>query len=516
MGQNRQRPVVLMVLDGWGEGRDWAYNAVARSGLKNIPSLFARYPHRTLLASGEAVGLPDGQMGNSEVGHLTLGAGRVIYQELPRISKAIKDGSFFENPALREACRLSRNGTLHLMGLLSDGGVHSHQEHLYALVELCRREGLERVAIHAILDGRDTPPNSGASYLEELQAVLADKGVGLIATVVGRYYAMDRDQRWERTERAYRLYTEGLGLARPDAARAVRESYAEGTTDEFVKPIVLPCPYGKISDGDGIVFFNFRADRARQISRAFSEGPGLDPGFVRRVKPRLATYTTFTRYQKEFPFPVAFDHENILDTFGEVVSRNGLRQLRMAETEKYAHVTFFFNGGRETSFEGEDRILIPSPKVATYDLQPEMSAPLLTKALLENIDSGKYDFILVNYANGDMVGHTGVFEAACQAARTVDDCVGQVAQKVLSQNGALLLTADHGNLERMREDDGIKPYTSHTTNPVPLLWISEDKAPLGTAPSLGLASIAPSLLMKMGLDIPEPMRATPLIFEKHR
>jgi 2,3-bisphosphoglycerate-independent phosphoglycerate mutase len=327
---------------------------------------------------------------------------------------------------------------------------------------------------------------------------------------------MDRDQRWERTERAYRLYTEGLGLARPDAARAVRESYAEGTTDEFVKPIVLPCPYAKISDGDGIVFFNFRADRARQISRAFSEGPGLDPGFVRRVKPRLATYTTFTRYQKEFPFPVAFDHENILDTFGEVVSRNGLRQLRMAETEKYAHVTFFFNGGRETAFEGEDRILIPSPKVATYDLQPEMSAPLLTKALLENIDSGKYDFILVNYANGDMVGHTGVFEAACQAARTVDDCVGQVAQKVLSQNGALLLTADHGNLERMREDDGIKPYTSHTTNPVPLLWISEDNAPLGTDPSLGLASIAPSLLMKMGLDIPEPMRATPLIFEKHR
>ena len=514
MGTLVKRPVVLMVLDGWGEGRDWPYNAITRSGLKNIPSLTAAYPHRALLASGQAAGLPEGQMGNSEVGHLTLGAGRVVFQELPRISNAIMDGSFFENRALKEACRLSKNGTLHLMGLLSDGGVHSHQEHLYALIELCRREGIKRVAVHAILDGRDTPPNSGVSYIEALEKVLAEKGVGRIATVIGRYYAMDRDKRWDRTEKAYRLYTEGEGEARSGAAEAVRESYAEGVTDEFVRPAVLPCTFGKVSDGDGIIFFNFRADRARQIARAFNEEPFQE--FARRFKPALATYTTFTRYQKDFPFPVAFDQENLAETFGEVISKNGLKQLRIAETEKYAHVTFFFNGGREMPFDGEERILVPSPKVATYDLQPEMSAPLLTKLLIENVAAAKHDFILVNYANGDMVGHTGVFEAAVKAARVVDDCVGQVAKAVLSKGGALMLTADHGNIECMREEDGIKPHTAHTTNPVPLVWICDGASRLGTGPALGLSSIAPSLLRRMGLEIPAPMLQTPLLFEPAR
>ncbi len=514
MGTPVKRPVVLMVLDGWGEGRDWAYNAITRSGLKNIPSLTAAYPHRTLLASGQSAGLPQGQMGNSEVGHLTLGAGRVVFQELPRISNAIKDGSFFENHALKEACRLSRNGTLHLMGLLSDGGVHSHQEHLYALIELCRREGMKRVAVHVILDGRDTPPNSSASYVEALEKVLAEKGTGRIATVIGRYYAMDRDKRWERTEKAYRLYTQSEGAARQEAAAAVRESYAQGVTDEFTGPIVLPCPYGKISDGDGIIFFNFRADRARQIARAFSEEPFQ--GFARLAKPDLATYTTFTRYQGDFPFPVAFDQENLVDTFGEVVAKNGLKQLRIAETEKYAHVTFFFNGGREKPFDGEERILVPSPKVATYDLQPEMSAPLLTKLLVEKIGEGKFDFILVNYANGDMVGHTGIFEAAVKAARVVDECAGQVAKAVLSKGGALMLTADHGNIECMREEDGVKPHTAHTTNPVPLVWICDDHSRLNSAPPLGLSSVAPSLLWQMGLEIPAPMRQTPLLFERAR
>ncbi len=512
MGPVRRRPVILAVLDGWGAGPDGEFNALARAGLSRFPVWRAKSPYRTLEASGAAVGLPDGQMGNSEVGHLTLGAGRVLYQELPRISRAVHDGSFFENTVLREACRLSRGGTLHLAGLVSDGGVHSHQEHLYALLELARREGIGKVAVHAILDGRDTPPTAGAGYLEALQRAIASAGVGRIATVVGRYYAMDRDQRWERTRAAFRLYTAGEGILRDDAAAAVRESYAEGVTDEFVKPVVLPCPYGRMADGDGVIFFNFRADRARQIASALTQEP-FDL-FPRGPIPRLATYTTFSRYHRDFSFPVAFEKEDVAATLGEVLSGHGLRQLRIAETEKYAHVTFFFNGGRETVFPGEDRVLVPSPKVATYDLQPEMSAPRVTEEILQRLEPGRYDFVLLNFANPDMVGHTGNFAAACAAARVVDACMGRVVDKALGMGGAVVVTADHGNLEQMREADGASPHTAHTTNPVPLLWLCADSVVLSAEPGLGLSSIAPAILAYMGLLLPDPMRATPPLLWK--
>jgi 2,3-bisphosphoglycerate-independent phosphoglycerate mutase len=507
--ETRRKPLLLIILDGWGLGEDWEFNALTRSGLKNFPRWLREYPNRPLKASGEAVGLPEGQMGNSEVGHLTLGAGRVLFQELPRISRSIVDGSFYQNPALVAACDACRERTLHLMGLFSDGGVHSHVDHLKGLVRLAKMRGLERVAIHPIFDGRDTPPNAGVKYLREFLPFLEAEGLGEVATLVGRYYAMDRDKRWERTEIAYRAYTEGAGEEASSPVAALEASYARGITDEFVRPVVLPCPYGRVTDGDGVIFFNFRADRARQIARAFNEEAFTE--FQRRTRPALATYTCMTRYQKDFPFPVAFETQVPRNTFGEVLAQHGLTQLRIAETEKYAHVTFFFNGGRETLFPGEDRLLIPSPKVPTYDLKPAMSALEVTEALLDRLDAGLYDFVLLNLANPDMVGHTGSFAAACEAAFVVDQCAGRIAEKALSLGGAVALTADHGNLEQMREADGIHIHTAHTTNPVPFVWISRPRAELDCGGERGLASVAPTLLGWLGLPIPEEMDAPPLL-----
>ncbi len=509
MATDARRPLLLAVMDGWGLGPDGPFNAVARAGLKNIPKWMGSFPWRPLEASGEAVGLPEGQMGNSEVGHLTLGAGRVILQDLPRISRAVEDGSFFDNPVLVDACDEARDHTLHLMGLFSDGGVHSHIDHLKALVKLAGRQGVERVAVHAILDGRDTSPTAGASYVEDFLEFTSDLGTGALATLVGRYYAMDRDKRWERTQKAYRAYTLGEGEHCDDPAAALRARYEEDETDEFIRPIVLPCPYGTVRDGDVIFFFNFRADRARQISMAF--GTEAFEGFERETRPHLSLYATMTRYQKSFPFPVAFEQQVPANTFGEVVSKAGMKQLRIAETEKYAHVTFFFNGGREQLFDGEDRVLIPSPKVATYDLQPSMSASKVTEALLEKLDTGQYDFILLNFANPDMVGHTGDFDAVCEAARTVDGCMRRIVEKVLDMDGAVALTADHGNLEEMREPDGVHVHTAHTTNPVPLIWISNKPVRLDADGRRGLASIAPTLLEWLGLSVPPEMDAPPLI-----
>jgi 2,3-bisphosphoglycerate-independent phosphoglycerate mutase len=509
MATDVRRPLVLAVMDGWGLGPDGPFNAVTRAGLKNIPRWMDTYPWRPLQASGHAVGLPEGQMGNSEVGHLTLGAGRVILQDLPRISRSIEDGSFFENEVLIGACKASRNKTLHFMGLFSDGGVHSHIKHLKALLHLAKQQGVERVAVHAIMDGRDTSPTAGAGYVEDFLAFVSELGTGALATLVGRYYAMDRDKRWERIRLAYRAYTLGEGDHQGDPVAALRDRYEKNETDEFIRPIILPCPYGTIRDGDGIVFYNFRADRARQISMAFGEDSF--EGFDREVRPKLSVYATMTRYRKSFSFPVAFEQKIPTNTFGEVLSTAGMNQLRIAETEKYAHVTFFFNGGREQLFSGEDRVLIPSPKVATYDLQPAMSAPKITEALLERLETGRYDFVLLNFANPDMVGHTGDFDAVCEAARTVDGCMGQVVEKVMSMGGAVALTADHGNLECMREPDGVHIHTAHTCNPVPFIWISGEEVDLDTGGERGLASIAPTLLRWLDLAIPSEMDAPPLI-----
>lgn len=508
MDRERRGPLLLTVLDGWGVAPDGEYNAVTRSGVQNFPEWLARYANRTLSASGEAVGLPEGQMGNSEVGHLTLGAGRVIFQELPRISREISSGAFFENPVLREACQAARGSTLHLMGLLSDGGVHSHIGHLKALLELAHRENVTRVAVHAILDGRDTPPTSGRGYVEDLQGFMEALGTGKVATVMGRYWAMDRDQRWDRVEKAYRAYVLGeAGVAR-DAVEAVTASYEAGVTDEFVAPVSLGLPYGTLRDRDSVIFFNFRADRGREISRALTE-EGFS-AFARPVRPDLGKYTTFTRYHKDFPFPVAFETEQPRMTLGEVLSKAGLKQLRIAETEKYAHVTFFFNGGREVLFDGEERILIPSPKVATYNQKPSMSATEVTEALLERLSKGGLDFILLNFANPDMVGHTGYFEAACEAARVVDVCMGCIVPNVLSAGGAVCILADHGNFECMREEDGVTPHTAHTTNPVPCIWIGPKLGYLDLDTPAGLASVAPTLLEWLGLPVPPEMTAPSL------
>ncbi len=509
MDPSHRRPLLLTVLDGWGLRDDWAFNAVTRSGLTRYPVWLATRPWRALAASGEAVGLPEGQMGNSEVGHLTLGAGRVIFQELPRISRAIEDGSFYQNTVLKDACAAAKDGTLHLMGLFSDGGVHSHIDHLKALVRMAKAEGLSQVAVHALMDGRDTPPHAGVRYVEDFQGFLRGEGLGEIATIMGRYYAMDRDRRWDRVSRAYRAFTEGLGETALDPVEAMRSCYERGLTDEFIEPVLLPCPFGRVRDGDGVIFFNFRADRAREITRAFCED--AFEGFERPLRPKLAAYTTFTRYQKDFTCPVAFETQAPVHTMGEVVAAAGLKQLRAAETEKYAHVTFFFNGGREAVFPGEDRLLVPSPKVATYDLQPEMSAPELTRAVLDRLSTGAYGFILLNFANPDMVGHTGDFGAAKDAARTVDRCLGQLVDRTLAMGGAVAVTADHGNLECMREPDGVSPHTAHTTNQVPFLWIEDRPVTLNTAPGLGLSSVAPTLLTWLGIPIPQEMTGPPLL-----
>jgi 2,3-bisphosphoglycerate-independent phosphoglycerate mutase len=502
------QPLLLMILDGWGINPHQENNAVALARTLNMTRLCREYPCVQIEASGLAVGLPAGQMGNSEVGHLNIGAGRIVYQDLTRISKAIEDGSFFANPVLLDciAGTKATGGSLHLAGLLSDGGVHSHNTHLYALLEMAKKAGLADVFVHCLLDGRDTPPKSGADYLVKLETELKKIGVGRIATVMGRYYAMDRDKRWDRVEKAYDAMVLGLGNMFASAQQAIEQSYLLGVTDEFVLPAVMVNgdePVGKVKDGDGFVFFNFRSDRAREITRTFTD-PGFD-GFARNSVPKLACYTCMTVYDETFNLPVAFAPEELKNILGEVVSEAGLKQLRIAETEKYAHVTFFFNGGNETPFPGEERILIPSPReVPTYDKKPEMSARLVTEELLRQLDEDKYDLIVLNFANADMVGHTGVLPAAIQAIETVDECVGKIVAKVLAKNGLAIITADHGNAEIMVDENG-EPHTAHTTDPVPLVLVDDNRKNAGLRPGI-LADIAPTVLEL--LDITKPVEMT--------
>ncbi len=504
-----KKPLMLCILDGFGWVPNETYgNAIVAAKKPNIDKLFATCPHTTIGASGMDVGLPDGQMGNSEVGHTNIGAGRIVYQELTRITKAIQDGAFFENEALVNACKAAKEGgkALHLIGLVSSGGVHSHNTHLYGLLELAKRQGLSDVYVHAIMDGRDVPPDSGKGFIEELEAKMAEIGVGKIATVTGRYYAMDRDNRWDRVEKAYAamVYGEGVHGA---PVEVMEKSYADGVTDEFVVPAVT-CEGGRVSAGDSVVFFNFRPDRAREITRTF-----VDPdfsGFARRGGMFPVHYVCFTQYDATMPnVDVAFKPEELTNVLGEYLAKCGKTQLRIAETEKYAHVTFFFNGGVEAPFEGEDRALIASPKVATYDLQPEMSAYLVADECVKRIESGKYDVIILNFANCDMVGHTGVFDAAVKAVEAVDACAGKVIDAVLASGGAVLLTADHGNADKMYDPDPEHPFTAHTTNPVPFLaaGLGDVKLREGGV----LADIAPTMLKILGLPQPAEMTGKSII-----
>ena len=504
-----KRPLLLCILDGFGWVPQETYgNAIAAAKTPYFDKLFASCPFTTIGASGMNVGLPDGQMGNSEVGHTNIGAGRIVYQELTRITKSIADGDFFENEALVSAMRSAKeNGkALHLMGLLSDGGVHSHNGHLYGLLKIAKRMGLTRVYVHAIMDGRDVPPDSGLGFIKELQAKLASIGVGTIASVTGRYYAMDRDNRWDRVEKAYAAFVYGEGN-HGTPVEVMEKSYAEGVTDEFVVPAVT-CEGGRVAEGDSIIFFNFRPDRAREITRTFVDDAFT--GFARRYGRFPVHYVCFTQYDATMPnVSVAFRPQVLTNVLGEYLAKNGKTQLRIAETEKYAHVTFFFNGGVEAPFEGEDRALINSPKVATYDLQPEMSAYLVADECVKRIESGKYDVIILNFANCDMVGHTGVFSAAVKAVEAVDECAGKVIDAVLAAGGAVLLTADHGNADKMYDPDPEHPFTAHTTNPVPFLvaGLGDVKLRQGGV----LADIAPTMLKVMGLPQPEEMTGKSII-----
>lgn len=510
----RPKPVMLMILDGWGKRKPDKGNAVTLADTPHLDRLLAEYPKTELQTSGNAVGLPDGIMGNSEVGHLNIGAGRVVYQDLMRIDKAIEDGSFFSNTEINSAVEsaLSRDKALHLMGLVSDGGVHSQLAHLLVLLDLAKKRGLARVYVHVILDGRDTPPDGGKDYVAQLQSHIDTIGNGAIVSICGRYYAMDRDTRWERTEQAYRLYTEGIGRLESDPVKAVAAAYEKGESDEFVTPIAISdgqgAPKGCIGDGDSVLFFNFRADRARQMTRALTED-NFD-GFQRRVVPSLGSYVCMTLYDESFSLPMAFAPIHLEEILGEVVSREGLKQLRIAETEKYAHVTYFFNGGEEKPFANEDRCLIPSPRdVPTYDHKPEMSAIAVTDEVLRRIDSDQYDLIILNFANMDMVGHTGVLDAAIQAVQCVDQCVGRIADKLQSKNGALLITADHGNSETMIEADG-RIHTAHTTNPVHFLLVDDHRKQARLKPGV-LGDIAPTILDLMGIALPRQMTRQSLI-----
>ncbi|MBK5273881.1 MAG: 2,3-bisphosphoglycerate-independent phosphoglycerate mutase [Desulfuromonadales bacterium] len=504
-----KKPLLLMILDGWGINPNPAHNAVALAKTPNLTRLLADYPHVPIRCSGMAVGLPEGQMGNSEVGHLNIGAGRVVYQELTRITKSILDGDFFTNPVLLDCITKVKasGGRLHLSGLLSDGGVHSHNTHLYALLELAKREGLTEVFVHCLLDGRDTPPQSGIDYLAQLEAEIARIGVGKIATVMGRYYAMDRDNRWERVEKAYNAMVHGLGELCVSSKNAIEQSYASKIYDEFVVPAVIceqGAPVGQVQDGDGFIFFNFRSDRAREITRALAL-EGFD-GFERGYWPKLAGYVCLTEYDATFGLPIAFGSSVLSNILGGVLSGAGLKQLRIAETEKYAHVTFFFNGGVEIPFPGEDRALIPSPQeVATYDQKPEMSAFPVTDKLLKLLEQDLYDVIILNFANCDMVGHTGIEEAAIKAVEAVDACVGRIVVKVQELGGAVLITADHGNAEQMCDENG-ESFTAHSTNPVWLVLVDDSRKDAKLRDGGRLADIAPTMLKMLGL--PQPLEMT--------
>jgi 2,3-bisphosphoglycerate-independent phosphoglycerate mutase len=510
----RPKPMMLMILDGWGIRPAGPGNAVSLAQTPHLDNLLSQYPRTQLQTSGKAVGLPGGIMGNSEVGHLNLGAGRVVYQDLTRIDLAIEDGSFFANAAINEAVQsaLEQGRTLHLMGLVSDGGVHSQLTHLLALLDLAKNKGLKRVYVHAILDGRDTSPDGGKAYVARLQTHIGKIGNGCIATICGRYYAMDRDTRWDRTQLAYQLYTQGIGVPARDPVAAVAEAYEKNETDEFVKPIVITgsddAPLATLQDGDSVIFFNFRADRARQITRALTET--RFQGFERPVWPQIACYVCMALYDEQFSLPVAFPPAVLKDILGEVISRQGLKQLRIAETEKYAHVTYFFNGGEEKPFENEDRCLVPSPRdVPTYDYKPQMSAVAVTEEVLQRIASDGYDLIVLNFANMDMVGHTGKLEAAIQAVQTVDQCVGRIVDAVRAKSGAVLITADHGNAETLIDDNG-HVHTAHTTNPVYLLLVDDTRKEATLKPGV-LGDVAPTILKLMGIAQPEQMTGRSLI-----
>ena len=504
-----KRPVVLCIMDGFGINPGAKGNAIEAANTPNLTKLFKENPFTTIGASGLDVGLPDGQMGNSEVGHTNIGAGRVVYQMLVKISKSIQDGEFFNIKVLKDAMEnCKKNGTaLHLMGLLSDGGVHSHIEHLFGLLEMAKREGLDKVYVHCIMDGRDVSVTSGVGFIKDLQAEMAKLGTGKIASISGRYYAMDRDFAWDRVEKAYSAMIYGEGVMNSDPVKAMEESYANGVTDEFIVPTVVDKD-GMIKGGDSVVFFNFRPDRARQITRAFVDEK-FD-GFERRNGFFPVKFVCMTQYDETMPnVTVAFPPEELKMTMGEYLASKHMTQLRIAETQKYAHVTFFFNGGEEKTFDGEDRILIQSPDVPTFDLQPEMSAYPVCDAVVEKIKSGKYDVVILNFANCDMVGHTGVFEAAVKAVEAVDECVGRVVDAAVSMGGAVIITADHGNADKMIGDDG-KPFTPHSTNPVPFCVVGYDCKLKETG---RLADIAPTMLKILDLPQPPEMTGESMIIE---
>lgn len=503
-------PVALIILDGFALRDERFGNAVAQANTPNFDLLWENYPHSTLTACGEAVGLPEGQMGNSEVGHLNIGAGRIVYQSLTRINKSIRDGDFMEKPALKDAMdHVKRNGSaLHLMGLLSDGGVHSHYEHLFALLRMAKMNGIDKVYVHAFLDGRDVGPQTALQFVEHTEEVMKNIGVGKIATVSGRYYAMDRDKRWDRVELTYRALVDGKGKKADSAMKGIQASYKEEIYDEFVVPFVVEedgQPVATIQDGDAVVFFNFRPDRAIQLSRAFTDvdfdGFHTGPENFEQLK-----FVTFTQYSEEVQAEVVFQNENLNNTIGEVLSRNGLRQLRIAETEKYPHVTFFMSGGREEEFAGEKRILIASPKVATYDLKPEMSAIEVTEALLEEIENDRQDAIILNFANPDMVGHSGMLEPTIKAIETVDACLGRIIDALMVKDGMAIVTADHGNSDEVLTLEG-EPMTAHTTNPVPVIIT---KPGIDIREGGILSDLAPTMLKLLEIEQPEEMSGTPL------
>ena len=509
-----KKPYALIIMDGYGVNERHEGNAIYAAKTPNMDSYLKSYPNSIIHASGMDVGLPDGQMGNSEVGHTNIGAGRIVYQELTRITKSIADGDFFENEALKNAvenCK-KNNAALHLMGLLSDGGVHSHINHLFGLLEMAKKNGIEKVFVHCFMDGRDVSPTSGADFAESLVSKIRELGTGAIATVMGRYYAMDRDNRWERVVEAYNAMVKGEGNKDTSAVNAIKKSYNDGITDEFVVPTVITDEngnaLGKISENDSVVFFNFRPDRAREITRTL-----VDPEFNGFEREFFKTnYVCMTQYDASMPnVDVAFKPQTLENTFGEYISRKGLRQLRIAETEKYAHVTFFFNGGVEAVYDGEDRALINSPKVATYDLKPEMSAIEVTDEVVKRIESGNYDVIVLNFANCDMVGHTGVFDAAVKAVETVDTCLGRTIDAIKKMGGIALVTADHGNADQMLDYNTNDVFTAHTTNVVPLVMIGEES---GAKLKNGrLADLAPTLLDIMGLEKPEEMTGESLLIK---
>ncbi len=505
------RLTMLMILDGFGINEKEEGNAVKQANTPHLNKILTENPNTIIHTSGLAVGLPEGQMGNSEVGHTNIGAGRIVYQELTRITKDIEEGEFFSIPEFVNAIEFAKknNGKLHIMGLLSDGGVHSHNRHLYGLLELAKRKDFENVYVHCFMDGRDTPPASGENYIVELEDKMKEKGIGKIASISGRYYAMDRDKRWERVQKAYDALVNGIGETAPTAVQAIEESYQKEVFDEFIVPTVITSsgsPVAKIEDGDAVIFFNFRPDRAREITRSI-----VDPDFDGFETKRLNTYfVCMTPYDETMPnVNIAYKKEELKNTFGEYISSKGLKQLRIAETEKYAHVTFFFNGGNEKVYEGEDRILVPSPKVATYDLKPEMSAYEVCDNVVEAIKSQKYDSIILNFANPDMVGHTGSLEAAIKALEAVDECVQKVVEAINEVNGVLLITADHGNCEQMIDYTTGEPHTAHTTNPVPLAVVG---LPQNKKLKEGrLADLAPTMLEILGLEKPEEMTGESLL-----